>query len=150
MQPKEQLGTFVLKDLINDILHTHYYRPISQKTAEIIFLLTHNKHTCYIQFPGDESITGEPLQHYVIWDIEQWHKSAEKYRNDKIKAQERREKKFIYDANIKRIAKAIVKFSALDYEIAQITARRMLDDNDLPRIKSIGVKQLYTNVKELP
>ena len=121
-------------------------------TAEVILMHTGNKHSCHIQLPSDNDVDvlGRFIDVPMLWDTNAWHTSVEKYNKEKIRAQNRREAQFVYEGNVKLIARNILKMAFVHPDAATMIARSMLDKKDLVRMKAVGVKRLYEKVNELP
>lgn len=150
--PPSPLVTLPLQILVKDLLGAAHYVSVSKITAEMLFIHTKNKHTCHIQFPSDSDVDmwDKPLTSPMLWEIGAWQASSEKHLTAKRKSQLAREARFILEANILLLGRAICRFTNIDFEICKLMARKWIVTND-PRIQVVGLKRpLYTNVNELP
>lgn len=113
---------------------------------------TGNKHTCHIQMPSDSDvdILGRFIDKPMLWDWAAWKSSSEKYLLEKIRSQQRRDIKFVYEGNVKLIARAILRMAYITPDAAIMLGHKFMKSQDWVRIKAVGVKRLYENVKELP
>lgn len=138
--------------LIRDLLGHNHYVPISQLTAEVILMHTGNRHSCHIQFPSDNDVdvTGRFIDHPLLWDLNAWNTSVERYRKQKLRAQQEREARFVLEGNTRLIARALMRFANIESDPARCLAHQFLTKKDYARIKAVGVKRLYENVNELP
>lgn len=137
--------------LVNTILRDEHYVPVPDTVAEILFHHTKNNHTCYIQFPGDQDvdILGRFLTHPLLWSISAWRNSSERAMRARLRSQHEREQRFIFDANIKLVAKKMCTATGINFEICKLEARRWLLRKD-SRVHAVGVVKLYTTIEELP
>jgi len=150
--PPNPLVTVPLQALVKDLLGAAHYTSVSKVVADMLFIHTKNKHTCHIQFPSDSDVDmwDKPITAPILWNIGAWQASSEKHLRAKRRSQLEREARFILDANILLLGKAICRFTNIDFEICKLMARKWINTND-PRIKVVGLKRpLYTNVNELP
>ena len=150
---KPRLVTLPLDTIVLDLLADFDCRAISPEVAEILHLVTDNKATYHIQFPGHDEvdINGTPLDGPRLWSLRHWKYAAERNTKIKLRGIRDRETWIIREANIKLIAKCLVKMCALNPDAAVCIARMKLDKND-NTIKCIlpPGRKLYTNVKEIP
>ncbi len=138
--------------LIHDLLGHNHYVPVSPITAEVILMHTGNKHSCHIQLPSDNDvdILGRFIDSPLLWDWNAWNVSVERYHKNKIRAQQEREARFVFEANICLVAKKILIMAFVKEDAARMLAHKWLSKKDYARIKAVGVKRLYEHVKELP
>lgn len=150
--PPSQNVSLPLNTLIHDLLGNNHYVSISQLTAEVILMHTGNKHSCHIQMPSDSDVDvlGRFIDSPLLWETNAWNRSVERYHKEKIRAQTEREARFVFEGNVKLIARAILRMAYVHPDAARMLGHQMLSKKDFARIKAVGVKQLYENVKELP
>ena len=150
---KPRLVTLPLDTIVSDLLADFDCRAISPEVAEILSLVTDNKATYHIQFPGPDEvdINGTPLDGPRLWSLRHWQRAAERNTKIKLRGIRDRETWIIREANVKLIAKFLVKMCAINPDAAMCIARYKLDKNDVT-IKCIlpSGRKLYTNVKEIP
>lgn len=152
LNPPNPLVTIPLQSLVRDLLGAAHYTSISKVVADMLYIHTKNKHTCHIQFPSDSDVDmwDKPITSPILWDMSAWLSSSEKHLKAKRDSQARRDARFILDANILLLARAICRFTNIDFEICKLIARKWITTND-PRIQVVGLKRpLYTTVQELP
>lgn len=146
------LVSLPLDVLVHDLLGEAHYVSVSKLTAEIIFGHCKNKHTCYVQFPGDNDVDvlGRFISEPLLWSMSAWKSSVERAAKQRLRSEYDREQRFIFEANVKLVAKRLATFSGLEFEIAKLMAWRWLKDGQHDKIKAVGVVKLYTTIKELP
>lgn len=98
--------------------------------------------TYHIQFKDHEL---KPLDRPVLWLLSEWRKDADSYLQAKERSRIRREQEFIFRENLKRVARAITKFSGVEGDVANVLAYRKLRDNK--GINFLQVK-LATTIEE--
>jgi hypothetical protein len=86
-----------------------------------------------------------------LLSLRHWQRAVERNVKIKLRGVREREVWLIREANVKLIAKCLVKMCALNPDAATMIARWKLDKND-KTIKCIlpPGRKLYTNVKEIP
>lgn len=82
-------------------------RPINRNIAEIIYNLTQNKHTCFIQWDDEFSVH---LKEPLLWDFTAWLKECDRHIRAQAYSQKQREERFILETNI-RILSNLLKSS---------------------------------------
>lgn len=152
LQTITPLVSLPLDILVKDLLGEAHYVSISRLTAEILYGHCKNRHTCHIQFPGEEDVDvmGRVINEPILWSMSAWQSAVERRLKAKLRSDRERDERFIFEANIKLVGKALARFSGLEFEIARLTARRWLVDKDHAKIRAIGVVKLYTTIQELP
>lgn len=150
-KPINPLVTLPLQTLVRDLLGAAHYVTISKDTAEVILLHTKNRHTCHVQFTSDMDVDlyGRFIKEPVLWEFNAWATSSERVLKGRLRSQMERDKRNILEANILLVAKKLCRFSAIDFEVCKLIARKWLINND-PRIQAIGCNKIYTTIEELP
>ncbi len=154
MSKQQRLVTLPLDTLVEDLLNDSDCRTISKEIAEILHLVTDNKATYHVQFPGDDEvdINGTPLESPRLWSLRHWLYTSERHTKIKLRGQREREIWLVREANVKLIQKHLLKFAFLNPEAAQTLSRQMLQRDEQDKIKAIvgPNRKLYTNSKEIP
>jgi len=153
MSKSQRLVTLPLDSLINDLLADYDCRTISPEVAEILHLVANGSSNYHIQFPGDDEvdINGTPIESPQLWSLRHWNNTSERHQKIKLRGQREREIWLVKEANVKVIAKFLVKLGGLNPEAAQCIARMKLDKDEKDWVKAvIGSRQLYTTSKEIP
>lgn len=143
------IGNFIDLDGIVEFKHYWSYRPVSLDVAKQILAVTNNEHTCYIQFADEHS---PHLKEPLLWEWNAWTSQCDKWKRAAERSRIEREQRFIRDANVILIAKALVKLTGgnMDYEMALESAdKMMMRDNWAIAAKGIGVSKLITKVEEI-
>lgn len=121
-------------------------RPISEQLGLIIFNLTKNQHTCYIQFPDEQP---NKYGTYVLWSLNAWRSSNELYTKQRDRAERERIERFIFEANVKDVAKACMREFYLDEDRAIEMARTFVRKGNKGAFQLIGVEKLKQTKDEL-
>lgn len=155
--PGRAFGTFPLDELVHDIIGDNLYKNVHKSTAEVIYLHYKNKLICYVQRPGDADIDefdvdykGKKLSCYRIWYMAAWLTSSERYLKRKAWSQKQRELRFVQEANVRQIARGMLKLCHVTPDQARVIALGMLERNEVHNLSYIGVEKLYTKVEEIP
>lgn len=115
--------------------------------AEIIEAKTGNKNNCYIQHADEMS---PHLDWPLLWELSAWHIEYDSWMRQKIHSDKERVKRFIFEANVKIIARAIMELLGSDnFESCKLTAFSLLKNNKMGNIRAIGVTKLITREEEL-
>lgn len=122
-------------------------RPIQTEIAEIIVLLTDNKHTCFIQWDDDYS---NHLKQPLLWDYGEWLKHSDRHQRAQAYSQHQREERFILEANIKLLSKAITSAISLEGEHATLLAHKLLLRQQHGKIRLLAPDiKLITSIEEI-
>lgn len=157
--PGRLFGTFPLDELVKDILDDDLYKDVHKSTAEVLFLHFKNKHTVYVQRPGDSdtlednfdvNYNGKKLSCYRVWHMSHWLSSSERWLKVKAWSQKNRELRHIREANIRLLARGMLKVCHISQDQARVIAMGMLDRNEVHNLSYIGVEKLYTKIEEIP
>lgn len=157
--PGRIFGTFPLDDLVKDIIGDELYKDVHKSTAEVIFMLLKNKHTAYVQRPGDADTTepnfdvnyqGKKLSCYRIWYMQHWLSSSERWLKVKAWSEKNREIRYIREANVRLLARGMLKLCHISPDQARVIAMGMLDRNEVHNLGYIGVEKLYEKIEEIP
>lgn len=146
----KQFAAFPIADIVADLLHGYEEVPISNSTAEVLFLVCKNKVLCHVQYPGhgEVDITGKLITQPHLWAIERWQDSSEKWLRARAWSEKQRDERLVFEANIRKVQRAILKMAMISPEFATVLAHRMVKKNEMDKITALGVR-LFTNVKEI-
>ena len=144
--------TLSLADFVNSHLGhtsdgTHLWdgRPVDEHIALIIFNITQNKHTCYIEFPADNPMLERP----VLWDMKAWRSTSEKIYKDKARAEAQRVTWHMFNQNVKLMTRACMKKFLLDEDRAETMAKSLLRKNPQIGKSLLGLEKIITKEEEL-
>ena|SRR5689334_3685857 len=145
------LVTFRLSSIVTDLLRGHDYVNVSQETAELLLVACKNQHTCHIQLPFHENldIFNQPITEPRLWAFNAWQASTERWLRQKKISDNERDKRNIFDANVKIVTKALLRISPINPDAAMMLARHALQTYP-ESIKAMGVKKLIEKVEEIP
>lgn len=126
-------------------------RPIPSDIASIILLLTKNKTHCYIQEADEMS---PHLKGPLLWDLSAWQVECDRWSKAKVASDKRRIERFIFEANIKIVSKAICSITLWDgnekeMEKIQATAFTLLSSKKMGNIRALGINKLIEKENEL-
>lgn len=146
--PHKQLISLPLQTVIELVLRDSHHAPIDTDLAKLVYLLTKNEHTCYVQF---EEIPNHPeLSTPRLWILHEWRVSTERWLRDKQHSHERKIKEWIFEANVQKVSKALGKVAVgLQGDMGRAVAYQMVKRNDIEKMKSIGVSKLIEKEEEL-
>jgi len=149
--PHRQLVSFPLEEIVDALLGGLDFVEIPQAVAEQLLIVSKNKHVCHVQMPSDENldIFSSPILVPRLWSLKHWQFSAEKWLRARSLSDKNREARFVYDANVKIISKAILRLAYVTPDAATVLARMMLDKHDYNKIKALGVKKLIEHSNEI-
>jgi hypothetical protein len=143
---EEQTITIPLRDFVDILIGDADNCPIPQQYAELVFLLTKNEHTCFIEWADEMSPN---LQVPLMWRIPAWRQRTESWLRAKNYSDKERVKRWIFEGNVQRITKELMKISGLEEHLARIAAFSMLKNNKTGNIKMVGVQKLIEKESEL-
>lgn len=146
----EQLITLPIKEFLHLCLGRGYWsdRPIPKQTAELIRAITKNSPESgyHIQF---NSRAGEPLNEPVLWSYSFWVQDNEKTMLQRAFSERQRNDRFVFEANVRLVARAYTKYTLVEGDLAQITAFQYVKKNMKAQMREIGVEKLFDNVNQL-
>lgn len=153
-QPRK-LITFVFDNIIDELIGEQGVVPISPEIATSILLVTQNKpeFNIYVQDPHDPdnvNLYNKPISCWKLWRLHWWRTSTEAWLKSKRRQDREREDRFIFDANVRMITKCILRTAYMSPELATILAVKELRANNIRKLNALGVKKLFTTMKELP
>jgi len=156
-QSTEQLVTFPLASIVSDLLRKNegqdpqHFVTVCEITAECLYTVCKNEHTCHVQMPSDDDvdILGKPITSPVLWEIGAWLNSSERWQRQKLMSQKRIDIHNIYNANINRISRCILRMSPINPDAARMLAHRWMERGDMVRIQMVGVNKLFEKVEEI-
>jgi len=148
---KEPLVTFPLYSIVRDLLGGQSDVVVSEMTAKCLYMVCKNRHTCYIQFPGDENrdIYGKPITECKLWSLEHWVSSAEKWQRAKAWSDKQRNERIVLDANIHKVARALLKLARINPDAARVIAIDVVVNKKMDAVRGLGVAKLYETVDEI-
>ena len=116
------------------------------ETGLILHTLTKGDTILRVQF---EEWDGTPLTLPVLWSYPEWYESRTNYKRLKDKSEKERVAKWIFEANVKIIARAIMEQEVLSPDQARAVAYIWLKGGKMGKIRAVGVKKLITKEEEL-
>ena len=113
--------------------------------AEIIEALAVGKERIHIQWVEHERKTRA-----VLWEYKWWKESSEKWEKDKAKSESERRERFIYQANMENVVKALKKdpFNIIGDRAIE-TAHSFIKKRQIKKLEYIGVK-LIERFEDIP
>ena len=149
--PNKLLVSVPLDILVASILGDNHYTPVHPLLAELILLKCHNKHTAYVQLPGDHDvdILGYPISNPILWQLARWYESTERWQRAKLRAEDERKARFVAEANVGRITRFLMKTSELDAEHAGKLALKWVTNNDEAKYIRLGGKPFIKTIDEI-
>jgi hypothetical protein len=120
--------------------------PIPLQTAIILHELTKNGTLYRVQF---DEFDGSPLLFPKLWSYNEWHYSRENYDKNKVWQHKLRVERWILEANVRMIGKALSRFCNLDTEVAEASALSLLRQKNMNKLRAIGVTKLIEKEEEL-
>lgn len=123
------------------------FRPIDEQTAKSILAITHNQHSCYIQWADEYS---PHLTQPLLWDFAHWHAQCDKWLRDREKAKLFQIEWEIKKFNIKLATKQFMDIACMDYEQALKCVSIIVErGNYHHKLKAMGVVGLVVTEKEM-
>lgn len=101
------------------------YRPVSVAQANQILALTGNMHTAYIQHADTYS---PHLKTPILWDYAAWISQVDKWNRARERSRLERIASYIKEENRKRFARAIMKISGIDFDLAYTSAGKLMSN----------------------
>jgi hypothetical protein len=147
----KQLVKIELGRLLKLTLAGEDFRIIDADIAGAFYAICQNRVLCYVQRPDDNSvdILGRKINSYILWDIKAWRRDSTKTQNDRIKSEQERVTRWIFQANTAKIAKALYQLTGIEGKTAEIMAMNMLHKQESKLIAKIGVKRLAEKEEDL-
>ena len=147
---KEESDIFItlpLYDFVSVLLRDNESFHVSHKLGLVLDALSKDKCLVHVQWISFE---GKNLQLPLVWRYKQWTESSTKYIIAKKKSDEERIAKFIFDANIKKVSRALMRSPyAMDESFAVSTAFSLLKNNRIGVIKHMLNVEVITKESEL-
>lgn len=125
--------------------HIWASRPIRKEIADVIYALCGNRHTCYIEYPSEFSMTRGPK----LWAYNDWIQSNELEEKRKKRSHEERVDRFLYVDNVETMARACMKRFGFDYKQSRAMALRWVKQGNKGAMIVCGVDKLKTKEEEL-
>jgi len=149
--PDKCLVTFRLSSIVSDLLRGSDYVVVSKETAELVLIACKNQHTCHVQLPSDENldIFNKPITESRLWSFACWQASTERWLRQKKRSDDERDARNIFDANVRLVARAILRISPINPDAATCLARMSLLSYP-SSIPAMGITKLITTVEEIP
>jgi len=142
---RSHLGQALTDDGLIDLNnHIKAYHPISPLLAEIIYNVTKNQHTCYIEFPTNTSLFREPR----LWGWKDWIESAARDQRVKENAHKERVAYYIMEKNIGILARCIVSEWGWDWDAAKSAAYSWLKKNKKGAFRLVKAEKLLITKEE--
>lgn len=155
-KPQELLITLPLNELREHLLRDIYGHPsdncnISPLLAEIISLISQNKNDIHVQFPSDDDvdILDRPVTSPILWRYSRWSNSTEKWLKDKKRSEQERQARFIFQFNVERACKTVMRFTELDHPNAMKVALNLVNKNHEHKVIAMGGKPFAKTIEEI-
>lgn len=146
----EQLITLPIKEFLHLCLGRGYWsdRPIPKQTAELIRAITKNSPESgyYIQFTSRDGVV---LSEPILWQYSFWVVDNEKTMQMRAFSERQRQDRYVFEANVKLVSRALTRELLLEGDLCQVTAFQYVKKNMKAQMKAVGINKLYTDVKEL-
>lgn len=139
------LGRFI--DESGTYHHKHFCHPIPKDTAILIYHLTNNEHTCFIQWADKFN---PELRQPHLWDWSAWQFHCDKWERAKARSDFERQERYVFEANVKMLLKPIMQYFSLPEGAANIIATKWVRTNNIVAVETVGIKKLYTMEDKLP
>lgn len=137
---------------IDALLRQDDYIDVDEITAQIIYAICKNQYLVHVQFPTDYNavdIMGRPLTTPVVWRINAFRESTERWLKARKTAEEERAARHIYSANLKNVMKTVMAFTGVDEKFAQPVAEKLVRKNEEKKVIAMGGKPFYKTLDEL-
>jgi hypothetical protein len=143
------LNDVPLNELLEAILplKSEQCRPIPKVIAHILSNALKDRLDYKVQF---NSFDGEELAKPYLWLYSDWYNCSQRYYADKERSERERVERWIKNANIENLTKALMKSQGFDKKYAQETAINLLRKGATIEVLEVfGLKKLITSEKEL-
>jgi hypothetical protein len=128
----------------NDVMW--HSREIDKEQADIIFALTQNKHTCYIEFNDEFS---KHLVNPILWDFNEWHKQSDRHTREQAYSHKQRIERFLLEANMRTVTKALCLLTGCEPEQLQGQAFGIVHGRKWKMLSLLGITKLKEQESEL-
>ena len=145
--PHKQLITLPLQTLVDLSLRDNHDVDIPRSIADLIYAITKNEHTCYIQFTDRENIT---LDVPRLWNLHQWRISTESWIRSKDASHKRKVQDWLLTANVDMVEKAINrKWQGISGGPSRVIAYQLVKSRNMAGLKEFGINKLKETEEEL-
>lgn len=146
MKPTNPSFQITLQEFLDLHLGELHSRPLPVNLAEVIEAITKGKSLVHIQWLDEN---GDALSQPVIWYYKYWADSVERFNRQKAYSHQQRVKRFLFEANVRIVARACKEYFKMDENWSQMTAYSLVKGNKLKQIQVIGVPRLLEREDEL-
>lgn len=149
---KQHLVSVPLELQIKELLGGFDFVEISDDMAEILLLHTKDQTMFHVQMPEDGyslDVNGNPILKPRLWSLLHWNNSVERWKRRQEVSRIEREARFIEEANVKRVSKAILKMFSLNPDAATCIALTIVRNKDKLKAKAFGVEKLVESFDEI-
>ena len=115
--------TLPLDKLLDELLGDDHYRHVSPDIADILFAVCKNQNLIFIQ---REDRNGMKLQVPRLWRLWAWRQDTESWLAAKRRSDIERDARFVFEENVKRVAKAITRETFIEGDAARALAYRKM------------------------
>lgn len=145
----EIMITLPLKKFVHYVLGQGYWhdKPIDEDIAAVIEAKTGNQIICYIQHADELSPN---LDSPILWNLEAWKTNTERWLRAKRWSDSERAKRNIFEANMKIVTRAVEQELALRGEAAIGAALALLKQNNMNKLRILGISKLIKQESEIP
>jgi hypothetical protein len=146
----EILTSVPLEELLNAILPkegAEQNRAIAKNLALILDNALKDRLDYKVQFT---SFDEEELTHPLLWLYKDWYNCSSHYYANKERSEQERVERWIKNANINNLTRALIKSQGLDESFARKTAIEILKKGtSLEVLKLFGLNRIITKENEL-
>lgn len=117
--------------------------------GDIIVGLTKNSPECgyYVETVDRD---GNKMPFPKVWQYTTWKQSNDLLEKQRKYSQQQRDERFVFEANVKLVQRAVRQTLLLSNDHAAILAYKLVKERKLPMIEHVlGVEKLYENVNEI-
>lgn len=139
------LGRWV--DEKGEYQHQHFSKPIPKDTAFLIFSITQNEHTCFIQWADKYN---PELKQPHLWDWAAWQTHSDKWERAKARSDYERQERYVFEANVKMLLHPIMDYFSVPKDNANIIATNWVRKNNTVALEIVGLSRFYTMEDKLP
>lgn len=134
-----------LSEFLDSHLRTDFCTLISKRIGEIIEVLAKDKLICHVQWTDYD---GKKLAQPMLWRYKYWVESTDRYAAAKERAEQEREKRFIFNRNLEILTDACQATMMLDDKWAKDIALSILLKNKTKMLQVLEVT-LITSIDQV-
>jgi len=139
--------TLPLDEYLEDTLGENHSVPIRASVAEILDIKLKNRLTYYVQWPDKYN---PDLKRPLLWRYKAWIESVDLWERQRKRANDERVARFIFEANVKLVAKQITYKYNMPIERSTLCALSIIKCKTMHlKVAQCGVKKLIEKESEL-